>query len=67
MHLTIGPHEGSYPAWWKEIRVEIYGQSPKQRELFVNAKRIANGVEVNPNGADFLIADDGNGAEIELR
>jgi len=67
MHVTIGPHEGSYPAWWKEIRIEIYGATPKHGELLVNAKRIAQAVEVSPNGADFVIADDGNGADIEVR
>jgi len=30
LRLTIGPHEGSYPAWWKEIHAEIYGFTPKQ-------------------------------------
>ncbi|MGD0939449.1 MAG: TIM-barrel domain-containing protein [Terracidiphilus sp.] len=67
VHLTIGPHEGSYPAWWKDIRIEIYGVTPKQGELLVNAKKVAQGLEVNPNGADFVIADDGKGAEIEVR
>jgi alpha-glucosidase len=67
LHLKIGPHEGSYPAWWKEIRVEIYGVTPKQSELLVNSKRIAQGIEVIRNGAEFVIPDDGKGAEIELR
>ncbi len=67
MHLTIGPHEGSYPAWWKEIRVEIYGVTPKLGELLVNARQIARGLEVNPNRADFVIVDDGKGADIEVR
>jgi alpha-glucosidase len=67
MQLMIGPHEGSYPAWWKEIRIEIYGVTPKRGELLVNAEKIAQGIEINPNGATFLIADDGKGAEIEVR
>jgi alpha-glucosidase len=67
IHLMIGPHEGSYPAWWKEIRVEIYGVTPKQGELHVNAGKIAQGIQVNPNGADFVVADDGKGADIDLR
>jgi alpha-glucosidase len=28
MRLSIGTREGTYPAWWKQIRVEIYGWSP---------------------------------------
>jgi alpha-glucosidase len=67
MHLTIGPHEGSYPAWWKEIRIEIYGVTPKRGEVLVNAKRIEQGIEVAPNGADFVFVDDGKGADIVVR
>jgi alpha-glucosidase len=67
MHLKIGPHEGSYPAWWKDIRIEIFGVTPKQGELLVNAKRIAQGVEVRPNHVEFVIADDGRGAGIDAR
>jgi alpha-glucosidase len=67
LQLTIGPHEGSYPAWWKEIRVEIYGVTPKKGELLVNTKRISAGIEVKANSSNFIFADDGKGADIELR
>jgi alpha-glucosidase len=67
IHLTIGPHEGSYPAWWKDIRIEIYGMTPKRGDLLINSKRTGQAIEVNPNGASFVIVDDGEGADIEMR
>jgi len=67
IQLTIGPHQGSYPAWWKDIRIEVFGVTPKLRELFVNSKKIAQGIEANANGADFVVVDDGKGADIEVR
>jgi alpha-glucosidase len=67
VHLKIGPHEGFYPAWWTEIRMEIFGVTPKQGQLLVNSQKIVQAIQVNPNGADFVIADDGTGAEIDVR
>jgi alpha-glucosidase len=66
-HLKIGPHEGQYPAWWKEIRVEIYGVTPKRGELVVNSRKASQDFEVNSNGIHFVIVDDGKGEDIELR
>jgi len=25
LHIAISPHEGTYPAWWKEIKLEVFG------------------------------------------
>jgi alpha-glucosidase len=25
LHLHIGEHEGTYPAWWKQIKADVYG------------------------------------------
>ena len=67
MRLNISSHEGSYPARWKNLNVEVYGLAPKQRELYVNAKRISAGVDGNPRSVNFVIQDDGGGAEIEVK
>jgi alpha-glucosidase len=65
--LKISPHEGTYPAWWKEIRAEIYGWSAAQGSVLVNGKAVSARVERQAQSAAVVIADDGKGAEIEIR
>jgi alpha-glucosidase len=67
LHLTISPHEGSYPAWWKEIRAEIYGFTPKQGEVVVNGSKISAHIAMDPHRVAFTITDDGKGAVVELK
>ncbi|WP_263355195.1 glycoside hydrolase family 31 protein [Acidicapsa acidisoli] len=66
MHLKIGSHEGSYPAWWKEIQVEIYGLSRDQDEIFVNSRRVSERIEVKSHSLSFFITDGGTGANIDV-
>jgi alpha-glucosidase len=65
--LEISPHEGSYPAWWKEIHAEIYGFTPKKDEIFVNSKRTAATLARRQQAVGFEIADDGKGLDVELK
>jgi alpha-glucosidase len=67
LHLTLSSHEGSYPAWWKDVRVEIFGWTPKQNELFVQGTAMAVSVERNSHGPSFTIVDDGKGVDLELK
>jgi alpha-glucosidase len=67
LRLTIGPHEGSYPAWWKEIHAEIYGFTPKQGGVVVNGSKIPALIAMEPRRAAFTIMDDGKGADVELK
>jgi alpha-glucosidase len=67
MRLRISPHEGTYPAWWKEIHAEIYGWTPKHGNVFVNAKEISSPIDRKAQSIGFQIADDGKGAEVEVK
>jgi alpha-glucosidase len=67
LHLKISPHEGTYPAWWKEIRAEIYGWSPTEGKILVNAKAVSLRIDRQAQSIGFTIADDGNGVEIEVK
>ncbi len=67
LRVTVSPHEGTYPAWWKEIHTEIYGWSPKQGKVFVHQKEAAIKLDPEPHNIGFAVADDGNGMEIEVR
>jgi alpha-glucosidase len=64
LSLHIGEHEGSYHAWWSQVRVEVYGvaskaMTVKTKEGSVPAKRQGEAVE-------FTVADDGHGMEINV-
>jgi alpha-glucosidase len=66
-HLTLSSHEGTYPAWWREIRAEIYGWTPKESKIFIDGKEVAIHVGVEPQKISFLIPDDGKGAQVEVK
>ena len=66
MRLDLSSHEGSYPAWWKEVHVEIFGLTRKQGELYVNGKKISATMDGNPQSTDFTVEDDGKGEVIEI-
>jgi alpha-glucosidase len=68
LHLELSRHEGSYPAWWNQIHAEVYGWTPGDGAIVsIDSKQTS--VRVNREGhhASFVIPDDGNGAEIEIR
>ncbi|MGD0910965.1 MAG: TIM-barrel domain-containing protein [Terracidiphilus sp.] len=65
LHLTIGAHQGSYPAWWKEIRAEVYGWKPEKGTVLVNSKPVALSREAH--GFAFTVADDGKGIEATVQ
>jgi alpha-glucosidase len=67
LHLTIGPHEGSFPAWWKDIHAEIYGWTPSKDEVVVNARKIPAHIDHESARVDLMIEDNGAGADIQLQ
>ncbi len=65
LRLTIGAHQGSYPAWWKDIRAEVYGWSPQKGTVLVNSKPVQLSREAH--GFVFTVADDGKGVEAVVK
>ena len=67
-HLHISAHEGSYPAWWKEIRAEVYGDDQPQGHVLINGREVNQAViSPLPHGVSLTFADDGKGEDLELR
>ena len=64
-HIHVSPHEGSYPAWWKEIRAEVYGWSPKENSAMVTDR--ATPVENLAHGIAITAPDTGKGLDLELK
>ena len=67
MRLNLSSHEGSYPAWWKEVHVEIYGFTPSHSEVYVNEKKISADIDGIHRTMYFVLEDDGKGEVIEIK
>jgi alpha-glucosidase len=67
LRIHLGAHEGSYPAWWKEIRVEVYGASATTGTAVAGGSRQAIQLSKSGQAVVFTLVDDGKGAEVELR
>lgn len=65
VRLHIGAHEGTYPAWWKLIRAEVYGLPPKP----MHASAASHNLPVTRSAeyVAFTVQDDGKGLDIDLR
>jgi alpha-glucosidase len=65
--LLIGQHEGPYPAWWRQIRAEIIGWSPKQNKIQLNNQTTHLPIEKLPEGFAIDLNDDGKGIQLQLQ
>jgi alpha-glucosidase len=65
--LRISPHEGSYDAWWKSLRVEIYGWTPQANSALLNGQAMQAVASPIPHGLAITVADDGRGAELHMQ
>jgi len=66
-HLHIDPHEGSYPAWWKEIRAEIYGWTPKQNIASVKGNAAPLKLNALPHGLAVDFPDNRSGFDLDMK
>lgn len=67
LRINISSHEGSYPAWWKEIRAEIYGWTPKEGIVLIDGKVTGLKIVRGKQSIDITIADNGGGVGVEMR
>jgi alpha-glucosidase len=67
LRLNIAAREGSYPAWWKEIRVDIFGWEPQQDSVRVNGNAESLHIDRSTSSIAFTIPDDGKGLTVELK
>jgi alpha-glucosidase len=67
LQVTIGKREGTYPAWWQQIRLEIYGWTPSKNEVLVNGAAATTQIGRIDRGTGLSIPDDGNSGTIVVR
>lgn len=67
-HLHLSSHEGTYPAWWKEISAEVYGWKPTTKRVSLNG-RVAGQADLKtlPHGIEVTFADDGKGGDLLIQ
>jgi alpha-glucosidase len=65
--LHADPQEGTYPAWWQEIRVEIYGWKSSASTALLNGKAVKPTVSAVDNGFAITIPGDSKGFDLQLR
>jgi alpha-glucosidase len=64
--LTISPHEGTYAAWWHDLRIEVYGWNSALGTVTQNGRKLSQ-VQRQKNNLEFTLADNGNGAILTIQ
>jgi alpha-glucosidase len=64
LHIHVGPHQGSYEAWWSQITIEVYGWKVPD----AHAKLAGKNVKITWNSAinawQATVPDGGKGLEL---
>ncbi len=63
--LHIGPHEGTYQPWWKQIQVEVYGWSSSSSHV-LGKETVGSTLDPVHHMVSIVIPDDGRGTDLEL-
>lgn len=67
IRLHLGPHQGNHPAWWKEVRVELYGErNAPSRVTSGNTTPLQATYESSHQMTWFVVPDDGKGTDIQI-
>jgi alpha-glucosidase len=68
--LTVAAREGSFGAWWKQLSVEVYGQSKPAAasSAVVDGEKgaVTTGFDSEHHRITALVPDDGKGLELNL-
>jgi alpha-glucosidase len=64
--LILGKHEGSYAAWWAQIRIEVYGWQPRQHTVRLDGQNFEAEILSSSSSFALTIPDNGKGERLEL-
>ena len=62
--IQVGKHEGSYPAWWHSLAVEVNGLAANPSSITSNGHSIK--ADTSDHRLTFTVTDDGAGMNIVL-
>lgn len=63
--LHIGAHQGTYPAWWSQLKFEVFGLNFTAPKAWVDS-RTPVGATVQNNVVEFTLPDDGKGLDLTI-
>ena len=66
VNLHIGAHQGSYRAWWSELRVEVYGQNSNATYRVSGGESGKAILDAAHQMVSVTIPDDGRGSDLEI-
>ncbi len=61
--LNVSPHQGSYPAWWTQIRAEVYGWKANKGVVLINSGQVQAPMNSEADRVSFVFSDDGKGVQ----
>jgi len=69
VRVHIGEHTGTYQAWWKQVRVEVYGWNSPKADVLVSGKQLSDppSVDSTRDSVAIELPDTGHGLDVELR
>jgi len=66
LHVQVGPHQGSYKAWWSQITIEVYGWLVPEVHARVGDQRINATRNTTTQSWQVTVPDNGKGIEVVL-
>ena len=63
--VHVGKHDGSYPAWWKKIAIEVNGLSARPLAVMVNGETAR--FTYTGTVATIIVPDSGSGVDIVVK
>ena len=63
--MTVLPREGSFPPWWNQLAIEVYG-AEKAASASSAGAAVAATYDAAHHSVAATISDDGKGVELRL-
>ena len=57
----------SFPAWWKEVNVEVFGWTPQKGDIYVNSKQMPAHLEQKSGAFSFVSEDSGKRIVVDIQ
>jgi alpha-glucosidase len=66
--VHIGPHQGRFVPWWKNVQVEIYGHSvpPLKTSIVGSTEKVEPSFDSLHHVTRFLLLDTGGGSDVKV-
>ena len=67
LHVHLGPHQGSYKAWWSEIAIEIYGWPASAGHAKLTGKSLGATWNSATHSWQATVLDSGKGLDLTFQ